>query len=170
MNDSIILTNKNNMKDIITFVQRALCTVAVCVLAHVSAMAQNPYLPLWEYIPDGEPYVFDDPDVPGKKRVYVYGSHDSRIKDYCGLELVTWSASLDSLDKWRYDGVIFESKKDAKGNYLHADKRGTCSLRQMSWRLRAMMARKLIISIQTIKRGDVMAWLLARIVLMDHLR
>ncbi len=124
MNDSIILTNKNNMKDIITFVQRALCTVAVCVLAHVSAMAQNPYLPLWEYIPDGEPYVFDDPDVPGKKRVYVYGSHDSRIKDYCGLELVTWSASLDSLDKWRYDGVIFESKKDAKGNYLHADKRG----------------------------------------------
>lgn len=25
----------------------------------------NPYLPLWEHIPDGEPYVFDDPDNPG---------------------------------------------------------------------------------------------------------
>ena len=25
----------------------------------------NPYLPLWEHIPDGEPYVFDDHDVPG---------------------------------------------------------------------------------------------------------
>ena len=27
----------------------------------------NPYLPLWEYIPDGEPRVFGN-------RVYVYGS------------------------------------------------------------------------------------------------
>ena len=34
-----------------------------------SAFAQNPYLPLWEYIPDGEPYVFEDPDKPGEKRV-----------------------------------------------------------------------------------------------------
>ena len=24
--------------------------------------AVNPFLPLWEYIPDGEPYVFEDPD------------------------------------------------------------------------------------------------------------
>ena len=31
----------------------------------------NPYMPLWEHIPDGEPYVFDDPDNPGKQRVYV---------------------------------------------------------------------------------------------------
>ena len=30
---------------------------------------KNPYLPSWEYIPDGEPHVFDG-------RVYVYGSHD----------------------------------------------------------------------------------------------
>ncbi|WP_394912719.1 hypothetical protein [uncultured Robinsoniella sp.] len=28
----------------------------------------NPYLPLWEYIPDGEPHVFAE-------RVYIYGSH-----------------------------------------------------------------------------------------------
>ena len=27
----------------------------------------NPYLPRWEYIPDGEPHAFSD-------RVYVYGS------------------------------------------------------------------------------------------------
>ena len=31
----------------------------------------NPYLPLWEHIPDGEPYVFEDPDQPGKYRVYI---------------------------------------------------------------------------------------------------
>ena len=29
----------------------------------------NPYLPSYEYVPDGEPYVFGD-------RLYVYGSHD----------------------------------------------------------------------------------------------
>ena len=76
-------------------------------LAMQQATAQNPYLPLWEYIPDGEPYVFDDPDQPGKKRVYIYGSHDTMIDGYCGRELVTWSAPTDSLDRWRYDGIIF---------------------------------------------------------------
>ena len=34
--------------------------------------AMNPYLPLWEYVPDGEPRVFGD-------RLYVYGSHDGNI-------------------------------------------------------------------------------------------
>ena len=48
----------------------------------------NPFLPMWEHIPDGEPYVFEDPDNPGEYRVYIYGSHDSRITDYCGRELV----------------------------------------------------------------------------------
>ena len=40
----------------------------------------NPYLPLWEHVPDGEPKVFEDPDCPGKFRVYVYGSHDNGYK------------------------------------------------------------------------------------------
>ena len=57
----------------------------------------NPFLPLWEHIPDGEPYVFEDPDNPGQQRVYIYGSHDSRLTDYCGRELVVWSASVDNL-------------------------------------------------------------------------
>ena len=34
----------------------------------------NPYLPLWEHIPDGEPYVFDDPDNPGKQRYNLFRS------------------------------------------------------------------------------------------------
>ena len=75
----------------------------------------NPYLPLWEHIPDGEPYVFEDPDQPGKMRVYIYGSHDSRITDYCGRELVVWSASVDSLYRWRYDGEILKVDKNAMG-------------------------------------------------------
>lgn len=92
--------------------------------ALLQGWSQNPYLPMWEYIPDGEPYVFDDPDCPGKKRVYIYGSHDSMITGYCGRELVTWSASVDSLDRWRYDGVILEVKKNPNGEYLHQEKWG----------------------------------------------
>ena len=75
----------------------------------------NPYLPLWEHIPDGEPYVFEDPDQPGKQRVYIYGSHDIIKTDYCGRDQVVWSASVDSLNNWRYDGVILVVDKNAKG-------------------------------------------------------
>lgn len=88
------------------------------------ALCVNPYLPLWEHIPDGEPYLFDDPDVPGKKRVYIYGSHDMLRTMYCGTDLVVWSASPDSLDSWRYDGVIFESRTDRDGKPLRADGSG----------------------------------------------
>jgi hypothetical protein len=81
----------------------------------------NPYLPLWEHIPDGEPYVFEDPDQPGKYRIYIYGSHDSRITDYCGREQVVWSASVDSLNNWRYDGEILAVRKNAKGELINKD-------------------------------------------------
>lgn len=47
--------------------------------------AFNPYLPSWEYIPDGEPYVFGD-------RVYVYGSHDYfNGYVFCMGDYVCWS-------------------------------------------------------------------------------
>ena len=78
----------------------------------------NPYLPLWEHIPDGEPYIFEDPDNPGEYRVYVYGSHDSMITGYCGRELVVWSASVDNLNEWRYDGEILRVLNNANGEPL----------------------------------------------------
>ena len=89
-----------------------------------SAFAQNPYLPLWEYIPDGEPYVFEDPDKPGEKRVYVYGSHDSLLEYYCGREQVVWSAPVDDLSNWRYDGLIYRLNRDRDGNLLNANGEG----------------------------------------------
>lgn len=66
----------------------------------------NPYLPSWEYIPDGEPYVFGD-------RVYVYGSHD-RFNGhvYCLNDYVCWSAPLSDLSDWRYEGVIYKKTTD----------------------------------------------------------
>ena len=89
-----------------------------------AAGAANPYLPLWEYIPDGEPYIFEDPDNPGQYRVYVYGSHDIEISAYCGRDQVVWSASVDDLLHWRYDGVIFASVYDANGKPLNPDGKG----------------------------------------------
>ncbi len=99
-------------------------TLALPLLGALATSAANPYLPLWEHIPDGEPYLFDDPDNPGKKRVYIYGSHDMLKSQYCGTDLVVWSAPVDSLDRWRYDGVIFEVTADASGAALHPDGRG----------------------------------------------
>lgn len=66
----------------------------------------NPFLPLNEYIPDGEPHVFGD-------RVYVYGSHDKESGEFfCMLDYVTYSAPLDNLRDWRYEGVIYKASQD----------------------------------------------------------
>ncbi len=68
--------------------------------------AFNPYLPSWEYIPDGEPYVFGD-------RVYVYGSHDFyNGYVFCMGDYVCWSAPVDDLGDWRYEGVIYPRNED----------------------------------------------------------
>ena len=75
----------------------------------------NPYLPLWEHIPDGEPYVFEDPDNPGKQRVYIYGSHDNLKTMYCGRDQVVWSAPVENLSQWRYDGIILVVDKNRDG-------------------------------------------------------
>lgn len=66
----------------------------------------NPYLPSWEYIPDAEPYVFNN-------RVYVYGSHD-RFNGYvyCLNDYVCWSAPVDDLGNWTYEGVIYKKTDD----------------------------------------------------------
>ena len=84
----------------------------------LSVNAANPILPLWEYIPDGEPYVFDDPDNPGRKRVYLYGSHDTIRTGYCGYDYTLWSAPLEDMNHWRCEGSIFRLDNDANGNPL----------------------------------------------------
>lgn len=82
--------------------------------------AVNPYLPSWEYVPDGEPYVFGD-------RVYVYGSHDFFNGDvYCMGDYVCWSAPVDNLGDWRYEGVIYRKDQepgndDLQGNLYAPD-------------------------------------------------
>lgn len=76
--------------------------------------AMSPYLPGWEYIPDGEPHVFGD-------RIYIFGSHDKfNGKAFCLNDYVTWSAPINDLANWRYEGVIYRKEQDPgnpKGKY-----------------------------------------------------
>ena len=97
------------------------CVNTQSLTPNVLSTPGNPFLPLWEHIPDGEPYVFEDPDHPGKDRVYLYGSHDNLITAYCGRDQVVWSAAVEDLTQWRYDGVIFSVNKNAQDEFLSAD-------------------------------------------------
>jgi arabinoxylan arabinofuranohydrolase len=64
----------------------------------------NPYLPTWEYIPDGEPRVFNN-------RVYIYGSHDNAGSDrFCDYKLKVWSAPFDNLNHWTCHGIAFRTR------------------------------------------------------------
>ena len=70
----------------------------------------NPYMPLWEHVPDGEPRVFEH---NGEKRVYVYGSHDTELTRYCGRDYVVWSAPVTDLTDWTYHGISYETHYDS---------------------------------------------------------
>ena len=63
--------------------------LTVAFAATMGLNAQNPYLPLWEHLPDGEPRVFEDPDQPGKVRAYIIGSHDVTYTASCGPDIRT---------------------------------------------------------------------------------
>jgi len=66
----------------------------------------NPILPLWEFIPDGEPKQFGD-------RVYLYGSHDRYGCDqFCDYKLKVWSAPVSNLNHWTCHGHIFQTRPD----------------------------------------------------------
>ncbi|MDR2889672.1 MAG: family 43 glycosylhydrolase, partial [Lachnospiraceae bacterium] len=68
----------------------------------------NPYLPSFEYIPDGEPHVFGE-------RLYIYGSHDRFDgAHYCLNDYVCYSADITDLTNWKYEGVIYKSEQDPR--------------------------------------------------------
>ena len=66
----------------------------------------NPYLPLTEYIPDGEPHVFGD-------RIYIYGSHDRpNGQAYCEDHYTVWSAPVGNLKDWTCHGTAYLRTQD----------------------------------------------------------
>ena len=69
----------------------------------------NPFLPLNEYIPDGEPHVFGD-------RVYLYGSHDrAGGTAFCQDDYVVWSAPVDNVRDWKCHGTSYRKTDDPSG-------------------------------------------------------
>lgn len=77
----------------------------------------NPFLPLNEYIPDGEPHVFGD-------RVYLYGSHDKEGGEtFCMLDYTVYSAPVNDLTDWKCEGVIYRANQDpdyGSRNFMYA--------------------------------------------------
>lgn len=105
----------------------AALTLAGCATTEVSKEnvadtigTGNPYLPLWEHLPDGEPRVFEDPDNPGKFRAYIIGSHDLRYTEYCGPDIRMWSAPVEDLTDWRDEGPIFTYQVDGQWDVMFA--------------------------------------------------
>lgn len=85
----------------------------------------NPYMPSWEYIPDGEPHVFGE-------RIYLYGSHDRFDgADFCLNDYVCYSADVHDLTEWRYEGTIYRKEQDIRNQNIPADapvpERGFCA-------------------------------------------
>lgn len=79
--------------------------------------AFNPYLPSFEYVPDGEPYVYGE-------RIYIFGSHDEfNGKNFCQNDYVCWSAPVDELWNWRCEGTIYCTNQDPdakKNSFMQA--------------------------------------------------
>ena len=80
-------------------------TILILFLAlfELYGISQNPFLPPYAFIPDGEPHVFKH---NGEERLYIYGSRDETTVSYCGKGHDLWSASVDDLTKWKFHGEI----------------------------------------------------------------
>ena len=66
----------------------------------------NPYLPLLEFVPDGEPHIFGD-------RLYIFGSHDqAHGTQFCPLDYVVYSTPLSDLSDWTYHGISYKKTQD----------------------------------------------------------
>lgn len=77
----------------------------------------NPFLPINEYIPDGEPHVFGD-------RVYLFGSHDKEGGyTFCMEDYAVYSAPVSDLTDWRCDGISYRADQDpdySERKYMYA--------------------------------------------------
>ncbi len=66
----------------------------------------NPILGFDEYIPDGEPHVFND-------RLYLFGSHDEKNGTrYCPGDFAAYSCPIDDPADWRFEGIIYRKDQD----------------------------------------------------------
>lgn len=75
----------------------------------------NPYMPSFEYVPDGEPHVFGG-------RIYLYGSHDRFDgAQFCLNDYICYSADVNDLTEWKYEGVIYRKEQDPRNQNVPAN-------------------------------------------------
>ena len=80
----------------------------------MSGQIYNPYMPGFEYVPDGEPHVFGD-------RIYLYGSHDRFDgAQFCLNDYICYSADVKDLTEWRYEGIIYRKEQDPRNQKASA--------------------------------------------------
>ncbi len=66
----------------------------------------NPFLPNYEYIPDGEPHIFGE-------RLYLFGSHDRFDgTQFCMNNYICYSTALSDLSEWKCHGVMYKTIQD----------------------------------------------------------
>ena len=81
----------------------------------MSKQVYNPYMPTFEYVPDGEPHVFGG-------RIYLYGSHDRFDgAQFCLNDYICYSADVNDLTDWRYEGIIYRKEQDPRNQNIPAD-------------------------------------------------
>ena len=81
----------------------------------MSRQVYNPYMPSFEYVPDGEPHLFEG-------RIYLYGSHDRFDgADFCLNDYVCYSADEKDLTSWRYEGIIYRKEQDPRNQNIPED-------------------------------------------------
>ena len=109
-------------------------SLALVLNLSVKASAQtpvgtgNPYLPLWEHLPDGEPRVFEDPDNPGKYRAYIIGPTPAAPAqgrqysfDFNGTTTAIDNVTISGMEDgaWYTISGIRVNRPAAKGVYIH---------------------------------------------------
>ena len=80
----------------------------------------NPFLPIYDFNPDGEPHIFEDPDHPGKYRLYFLSSHDMDKTHYCSTNHVLYSCPVEDPTDWTYHGEIINSSNTLHNDILYA--------------------------------------------------
>ncbi|MBR4132826.1 MAG: family 43 glycosylhydrolase, partial [Oscillospiraceae bacterium] len=84
----------------------------------------NPFIPIYDFNPDTEPHVWEDPDNPGQYRFYFLSSHDMDKVHYCSTNHVLYSCPVDDPFNWTYHGVIVGPENTEHDDILYAPDMG----------------------------------------------
>lgn len=108
--------------------------------------AYNPYMPTFEYVPDGEPHVFGD-------RIYLYGSHDRFDgAGFCLNDYVCYSADVKDLTDWKYEGIIYRKEQDPRNQNIPED--APQNEPQFGVEVKWITCRRLLLQYATVRQGN----------------